>query len=60
MGFEQVLEIILNNGMATAIIIYFLYKDYKFNGQIINTLGAIEKVLARLETWHSGEDKKEE
>lgn len=59
MGFEKILEVILNNGMATAIIIYFLYKDYKFNGQIINTLGAIEKVLAKLETWHSG-DKKEE
>ena len=43
---EEIVNIIVSNGMAVAIVAYFLYKDYKFNGQIIDVLGEIKEVLA--------------
>lgn len=43
---NEIVNIIASNGMAVAIVAYFLYKDYKFNGQIIEVLGEIKEVLA--------------
>lgn len=43
---EEIVNIIVSNGMAVAIVAYFLFKDYKFNGQIIDVLGEIKEVLA--------------
>lgn len=54
---QELVNLIVSNGMSVVIIAYFLYKDYKFNDQIINTLTAIEKVLGKLETWHSKEEE---
>ena len=49
---EQMVELITTNGMAVIIIAYFLYKDYKFNDQIINILTEVREVLSALQTWH--------
>lgn len=57
MGFEQIVEIVLNNGMSVAIILYFLYKDYKFNDSILKVLGEVKEVLSSLKTWHEAEGK---
>ncbi len=54
---QDLVNLIVSNGMSVVIIAYFLYKDYKFNEQIINTLTAIDKVLGKLETWHASEKK---
>lgn len=43
---NEIVNIIVSNGMAVAIVAYFLYKDYKFNGQIIDVLGEIKEVLS--------------
>lgn len=43
---EQIVNLIVTNGTAVAIVAYFLYKDYKFNGQIINLMSEIKEVLA--------------
>lgn len=48
-------ELIENTGMAVVLMAYFLVKDWKFNQQILDTLGAINTVLTRLETWHAKE-----
>lgn len=56
---QAIIELIVNNGMSVVIILYFLYKDYKFNENIINVLSSIEKVLERLETWHKAEELQE-
>lgn len=56
MGFEQIIEMVLNNGMSVAIIVYFLYKDYKFNDSILKVLGEVKEVLASLKTYHEQED----
>lgn len=57
MDFENLVNLIGTNGIAVVIIIYFLYKDFKFNQAILDTLTAIQVVLTKLETWHAKEDK---
>lgn len=51
-------EAAVNSGMSIVIIVYFLFKDYRFNDQIINTLTSIREVLTELKTWHAREDEK--
>lgn len=48
-------ELIESTGMAMVLMAYFLVKDWKFNQQILDTLGAINLVLTKLETWHAKE-----
>lgn len=43
---EEVVNLIMNNGMAVVIVGYFLYKDFKFNNQIIGLMGEIKEVLS--------------
>lgn len=45
---EQMVQLISNYGTSVILMAYFLYKDYKFNGTIINLLGKVEKVLVKL------------
>lgn len=49
---EELVNLIVSNGMAVVIIAYFLYKDYKFNGQIVEVLGEVKEVLTSLKTFH--------
>ena len=43
---EQIVNLIVTNGMAVVIVAYFLFKDWKTTGQIINVLSEIREVLA--------------
>lgn len=52
-------ELIQNTGFAIVLMAYFLVKDWKFNQQILDTLGAINVVLTKLETWHASDEKEE-
>lgn len=54
---EEMVNLVVSNGMSVVIIAYFLYKDYKFNDQIVSILGEVKEVLASLKTWHEAEDK---
>lgn len=54
---STITELINNTGMTIVLMAYFLYKDYKFNQQILDTLGAINVVLTKLETWHEKESE---
>lgn len=56
MDFENIVKIIFEHGSALAIIAYFLYKDYKFNDQIINVLGQVREVLVELKAYHTKEE----
>ena len=49
-------ELISNYGMSFVLMAYFLYKDFKFNQNILDTLNAINTVLTKLETWHAKEE----
>lgn len=45
---NEIVDIIVSNGMSVALVAYFIYKDYKFNQNIIDVLGEIKEVLALL------------
>lgn len=57
MAIADLINLIATNGIAVVIIAYFLYKDYKFNGQILNVLGETKEILAVLKTYHAKEDE---
>lgn len=54
---EDMVNLIVSNGMSVVIIAYFLYKDYKFNNAITSVLTEIKEVLTVLKTFHGLEDR---
>lgn len=42
---SDIVNIIVNNGVAVGIVIYFLYKDYKWNDELLKTLTSIQVTL---------------
>lgn len=52
---EEMVNLIVSNGMSVVIIAYFLFKDYKFNGQIVSVLNEVKEVLIALKTLHGKE-----
>ena len=40
------INFIVTNGIAVVIVAYFLFKDYRFNGQLIELMQEIREVLA--------------
>ena len=52
---KDIIDLIVSNGMSVVIIGYFLFKDYRFNQQIVNVLGEVKEVLTELRTWHASE-----
>lgn len=53
---ENIAQAITNYGFSVILLAWFIYKDYKYNENVIAVLDKINTVLARLETWHSAED----
>lgn len=43
---ENIINMIVTNGVAVVIVAYFLYKDFKFNGQLIELMQEIREVLS--------------
>ena len=52
---EEIAAAITNYGFSAILLAWMIFKDYKFNQQILDTLSAINVVLTKLETWHSKE-----
>lgn len=42
---SDIINIIINNGVAVGIVVYFLYKDYKWNDELLKTLTSIQVTL---------------
>lgn len=55
MGIEELSNLIMNHGLSVVLVGYFIFKDYKFNQQILDVLGEMKEVLAALKTWHESE-----
>lgn len=53
---EEIAQIVSNYGMSVVLLAWMIYKDYKFNENILAVLDKINVVLAKLETWHNAED----
>ena len=56
---EEIAQVISNYGMSVVLLAWMIYKDYKFNTQILTVLDKMTVVLTRLETWHNAEEVKE-
>ena len=47
---NDILTLIVNNGSAVALLVYFIYKDNKFTETITKSLTAIEESLDVIQT----------
>lgn len=52
---EEIAQAISNYGFSAILLAWMIYKDYKFNENILAVLDKIQVVLAKLETWHSAD-----
>ena len=41
MDIENIVQLIINNGTAIGVLIYFIFRDYKFNTQLSSTLAVL-------------------
>lgn len=54
---NAIVNIIVNNGMAVGITAYFLYRDWKFNQQLQETLGSIKSLVSEMKGVIDTENK---
>lgn len=54
MSMEQIVNLLVTNGTAVAIVAYFLIKDYKTHNQLITLMGEIREVLAVVKDRYNG------
>lgn len=52
---EEIAQALSNYGFSVVLLAWMIYKDFKFNDQILACLDKINVILAKLETWHSAE-----
>lgn len=53
---EEIAQAITNYGFSAILLAWMIFKDYKFNENILAVLDKMQVVLAKLETWHNKED----
>lgn len=53
---EEIAQVVSNYGFSVVLLAWMIYKDYKFNENILAVLDKIQVVLAKLETWHNAEE----
>ena len=41
MDIENIVQLLINNGTAIGVLIYFIFRDYKFNTQLSTTLAVL-------------------
>lgn len=53
---EEIASAITNYGFSAILLAWMIFKDYKFNENILNVLNKMENLLSKLETWHNSEE----
>lgn len=56
MTITDIVNLFVNNGVAIAVIIYFMFRDYKFNQQIVELMTAIKSLLEIPQVVNGGEE----
>lgn len=51
---EQIVNLAMNSGMSIMITVYFLYRDWKYQGQLISLMSNISSVLDNLTSVTDG------
>lgn len=46
---EEMVNLFVNNGTAIAVIIYFIYRDYKFMSSLQTALATLDKTVKGFE-----------
>ena len=54
---ENIINLIVNNGIAVVVCGYFMYTNYKFNEKLVNTLARINEKLDIQEERYKNENK---
>ena len=55
---EEIASAITNYGFSAILLAWMIFKDYKFNENILAVLNKMENLLTKLETWHNVEGDK--
>lgn len=55
---EEIASAITNYGFSAILLAWMIFKDYKFNENILSVLSKMETLLTKLETWHNAEEGK--
>lgn len=55
---ENIINLIVNNGIAVVVCGYFMYTNYKFNEKLVGTLTAIETRLEEIEKGGNDNENK--
>ena len=50
---EAIAQAITNYGFSVVLLAWMIYKDYKFNDNILLILREVKEVLTELRTWHN-------
>lgn len=50
MELESLIQAIVNNGTAIAVTAYFLFRDYKFQQQLVTLLTTIENLVEEVKS----------
>lgn len=45
---ETIVELLVNNGIAVVVVAYFLFRDYRWNNELLKTLTTIQTTLAAI------------
>ena len=45
---SDIVELLVNNGIAVVVVGYFLFRDYKYNDSLIKTLTTIQNTLTAI------------
>ena len=50
---EDIVNLIMTNGIGIVLIAYFIYRDYKFTEKISLALDKMNETMTVLKTYHS-------
>lgn len=56
---EEIVNLIAQYGFSVVLIAWMIFKDYKFNENILGVLEKIQVILGKLETYHGKEANEE-
>lgn len=55
---EEIASAITNYGFSAILLAWMIFKDYKFNENILALMREVKEVLVELRTWHDAEGGK--
>ena len=54
---NDLINLMVNNGIAVVVVAYFMYRDYKWNNELIKTMTTIQDSLQTLNNKIKGGSK---